>query len=206
MTFRRVSSRRVRCGLALVSALVIALVLTLSVSLQLGRLELRTLTKKTVRTPPPPPPVARETPEPQDPPEKDAERERCERVRQRIAISLDYYVKRTAPYDENLKELLKPLFSEKHLVIWSSQANAGPLLDLRPLLEPLGVDFIEHTVQHNCRQLCDCRAPSPAIEAAAAGLVRPNKRFEDDTAAAFRKALANLSIFSRIDAFFSAYP
>ena len=132
--------------------------------------------------------------------------ERCERVRQRIANSLANYVSRTAPYDENFKELLKPLFPEKHLVIWSSQANAGSLLDLRALLEPLGVDFIEHTVQHNCRQLCDCRAPSPAIEEATAGLVRPNDRFEDDTAVAFRSALANLSSFSRIDAFLSAYP
>ena len=145
-------------------------------------------------------------PKPPEPPEKRAERERCERVRQRLGVALDYYVKRTAPYDQNLIDLLKPLFPEKHLVIWSSQANAGPLLDLRPLLEPLGVDFIEHTVQHNCRQLCDCRAPSPEIEAATAGLVRPNHRFEDDTAAAFRSALANFSNFSRIDAFFSAYP
>ena len=201
MKFRKVVSRPVRYGFALVLALVFAL----SAYLQLGRLE---LTKSTVRTTMMTTPESRETqaPEPQEPPEKRAERERCERVRQRIAIGLDYYVKRTAPFDQNLIELLKPLFPEKHLIIWSSQANAGPLLDLRPLLEPLGVDFIEHTVQHNCRQLCDCRTPSPAIEAATAGLMRPNDRFEDETAAAFRKALANLSIFSRIDAFFSAYP
>ena len=139
-------------------------------------------------------------------PEERAEKQRCKHVRKQVATSLATFVNSIVPFDENFKELVKPLFPEKHLVIWSSQANAGPLLELRSLLEPLGVDFIEHTVQHNCRQLCDCHAPSPAIEAAAAGLVRPNDRLGDDTVAAFRTALANLSSFSRIDAFFSAYP
>ena len=137
---------------------------------------------------------------------KSPEETRCERVRQRVATSLANYVQRVAPYDDNLKELLKPMFSEKHLVVWSTQANAGPLLDLRSLLEPLGVDFIEHTVLHNCRQLCDCNAPSKRIEAATAGLENPNNPFRQNMATAFRTALANLPSFSRIDAFFSAYP
>lgn len=139
-------------------------------------------------------------------PETRAEKERCERVRRRVATSLVAYLKRHYPHDEELHALATPLFREKRLVVWSTQANAGPLLDLRALLEPLGVDFIEHTVQHNCRQLCDCNAPTRAIDAVTARLFRPNDPFDPKQVTAFRAALANFQNFSRIDAFFSAYP
>ena len=188
----RADARRVRLGLALVLALCVAAYLTRGLVLQED-------TEKRV--------VAPEMPMS---PETRAEAKRCERVRQRIATSLADYVQRIAPNDENLQELMKPLFHERHLVIWSSQANAGPLLDLRSLLEPLGVDFIEHTLEPSCRQLCDCSAPSPAIAEATPYLVHPSyEPYGNERAqkvAAFRTALARLSNFSRIDAFFSAYP
>ena len=189
MKSRRAVTRCIQRGLALALALFVVAYLTRGLIMRESYNESVSFTSKPSKTP-----------------EMLAEEMRCNRVRQRVATSLANYVQLVAPYDENLKELLKPMFPEKHLVVWSTQANAGPLLDLRSLLEPLGVDFIEHTVQHNCRQLCDCNAPSQAIEAATAALVRPNNHFRRNKATAFRTALANLSSFSRIDAFFSAYP
>ena len=184
---KRANARRVRIGLALV------VVLCAAVYLMRGLVSKRVVSQPST-------PMS---------PETRAEIKRCERVRQRLATSLAAYVQRIAPNDQSFQELLKPMFPEKHLVIWSSQANAGPLLDLRSLLEPLGVDFIEHTTGRTCRQLCDCGAPSPAI-AANAPLVdpsnEPNGGEGEKQVAAFKIALANLSSFSHIDAFFSAYP
>ena len=192
----RTVARRVRLGLALVVALCVAAYLT-------RRLMLQEDTKKRVTQQEPSVPSTPMSPETR------AEIKRCERVRQRIATSLATYVQRIAPNDESFQELLKPMFPEKHLVIYSYQANAGPLLDLRSLLEPFGVDFIEHTVGRSCRQLCDCSAPSLAIGATARlldPLYEPHGGEGAKRVAVFTTALANLSSFSRIDAFFSAYP
>lgn len=47
--------------------------------------------------------------------------------------------------DAELTQLLKPIFKEKKLVIWHLDNHLSPAADIRTLIEPLGVELIEHT-------------------------------------------------------------
>lgn len=60
--------------------------------------------------------------------------------------------------DEELRQQATPLFREKKLVIWTSDHHSAPVLDLRSILEPLGVEFIDHTLFHSCDRFCHCDA------------------------------------------------
>ena len=58
--------------------------------------------------------------------------------------------------DAELKELLNPIFTKKRLVIWSLDHHPAPLYDIRSLVEPLGVEFIEHSIYPGCKRMCSC--------------------------------------------------
>ena len=58
--------------------------------------------------------------------------------------------------DPELQELVKPIFVKKRLVIWSLDHHPAPLFDIRSLVEPLGVEFIEHSLYHQCQRTCSC--------------------------------------------------
>lgn len=58
--------------------------------------------------------------------------------------------------DAELKELTQPLFKKKRLLVWSIDHHIGPISDMRSLIEPLGVEFIEHTMYHKCDVMCTC--------------------------------------------------
>ena len=81
-------------------------------------------------------------------------KDRCERIRELIAKGLLEYVEREG--DKELRELIRPLFTHRKLVIWTSDHHSAPVLDLRSLLEPLGVEFIDHTLYTKCGYFCHC--------------------------------------------------
>ena len=80
--------------------------------------------------------------------------DRCRRIKQLVAQGLLEYVLREA--DEELCALVRPLFTNRKLVIWTSDHHSAPVLDLRSMLEPLGVEFIDHTLFPSCRFYCLC--------------------------------------------------
>ena len=79
---------------------------------------------------------------------------RCKEMRRRVREGLIDYARNEG--DEELNKLLRPLFTKKKLVVWSLDHHIGPISDLRNLFEPLGVEFIEHTLYHNCELMCTC--------------------------------------------------
>ena len=79
---------------------------------------------------------------------------RCAKVRHRVSQGVLDYINDHG--DAELQELIKPLFHKKKLVVWSLDHHIGPISDLRSLFEPLGVEFIEHTLYHNCDLMCTC--------------------------------------------------
>ena len=58
--------------------------------------------------------------------------------------------------DPELLELVQPIFKKKRLVLWNIDYHVGPVSDVRLLLEPLGVEFIEHVFYHPCIHFCTC--------------------------------------------------
>ena len=78
----------------------------------------------------------------------------CMEVKRRVRWGIVDYVKWDG--DPELQELLKPIFTKKRLVIWSLDHHPSPLYDIRSLVEPLGVEFIEHSVYHQCQRMCSC--------------------------------------------------
>ena len=81
-------------------------------------------------------------------------RSRCEEIRRRVSWGVVDYAKWDG--DPELQELIKPIFVKKRLVIWSLDHHPAPLYDIRSLVEPLGVEFIEHSVYHQCQRTCSC--------------------------------------------------
>lgn len=84
----------------------------------------------------------------------DADRARCREMRRRVREGLTDYVRNEN--DTELHELMQPLFRNKSLVVWSLDHHIGPMSDLRNIFEPLGVEFIEHTLYHHCEIMCTC--------------------------------------------------
>ena len=79
---------------------------------------------------------------------------RCKEVRRRVSQGVVDYIRVYG--DAELHGLIKPLFRKKKLVVWSLDYQFGPVSDMRSLLEPLGVEFIEHTLYHSCDLMCTC--------------------------------------------------
>ena len=85
---------------------------------------------------------------------------RCDEIRRRVSWGIVEYVSWDG--DPKLKELVKPLFKKNKLVIWSIDPHPGPLDDIRSIIEPLGVEFIEHIIQERkrCHRMCVCSLSS----------------------------------------------
>ena len=85
---------------------------------------------------------------------KTENRTRCGEIKRRTSWGVVDYANWDG--DIELQELLKPLFTKKRLVIWSLDHHPSPIYDIKSLIEPLGVEFIEHTVYPNCQRMCCC--------------------------------------------------
>ena len=81
-------------------------------------------------------------------------RDRCKEIRRRVSHGLEDYARRSG--DSELQALVQPIFTRKKLVVWSADHHVGPMSDLRNLFEPLGVEFLEHTLYHACDRMCTC--------------------------------------------------
>ena len=83
-------------------------------------------------------------------------RSRCEEVRRRVSWGLVDYANWDG--DPELKELVRPMFKKKRFVIWSLDLHPGPLDDIRSIIEPLGVEFIEKVIHepNRCDRMCVC--------------------------------------------------
>ena len=81
---------------------------------------------------------------------------RCKEIRRRVSWGALYYAKWDG--DVELNELVKPIFTIKRLVVWSIDHHFGPISDIRSIIEPLGVEFIEHSIIHpqKCHRMCNC--------------------------------------------------
>ena len=81
-------------------------------------------------------------------------RTRCEEIKRRTSWGVVDYALWDG--DTELQELLEPIFIKKRLVIWSLDHHPSPIYDIKSLVEPLGVEFIDHTVFPNCQRMCSC--------------------------------------------------
>ena len=89
---------------------------------------------------------------------------RCARIRREVSGGVVQYALRDG--DPELRALVQPLFPaqgnetwaerERRLVVWSADHHIGPISDLRSIFEPLGVEFLEHTLYHACDVMCTC--------------------------------------------------
>ena len=67
----------------------------------------------------------------------------CKEVNRRLHWGLVDYALRDG--DPELQQLVQPLFKKKRLVVWSLDHHFAAIAELRSILEPLGVEFIEHS-------------------------------------------------------------
>ena len=51
---------------------------------------------------------------------------------------------------------VKPVFTKRPFVIWSNDYHIGPIRDLKDLLQPLGVKFIDKTLSGHCHLTSTC--------------------------------------------------
>ena len=79
---------------------------------------------------------------------------RCEETRRRVSWGVVDYA--NWDRDPELLKLVQPIFKKKRLVVWSVDHHPGPISDVRSIIEPLGVEFIEHTLYWNCDRFCTC--------------------------------------------------
>ena len=79
---------------------------------------------------------------------------RCEETRRRVSWGVVDYANWDG--DPELLELVLPIFKKKRLVVWSVDHHQGPISDVRSIIEPLGVEFIEHIIYWNCDRFCTC--------------------------------------------------
>ena len=78
----------------------------------------------------------------------------CVELRRRISNGIVEYAQREN--NSELSSLLQPIFTKKKLVVWSADHHIGPVSDIRSLIEPLGVEFLEHTLYDPCKRFCTC--------------------------------------------------
>ena len=82
---------------------------------------------------------------------------RCEETRRRVSWGVVDYANWDG--DPELLELVRPIFKKKRLVVWSVDHHPGPISDVRSIIEPFGVEFIEHTLYFGhraCERFCTC--------------------------------------------------
>ena len=104
--------------------------------------------------------------------------------------------------DPELKALLQPLFVERRLVVWSADFHVAPVTDLKSLLTPLGVEFIDLSLSPHCNLVCNCDAKK-RLKVIRQGNVL---NIQEENFRLFYDAYYNDTEFARVDAFFVAYP
>ena len=104
--------------------------------------------------------------------------------------------------DPELQQLVQPMFKKKRLVVWSLDDHHGPISDLRSIIEPLGVEFIEHTIYHfGCDKMCTCDDEFRGMTPFDRNLIwQPDHRLFEHI---YRDPVAALDI-ARTDAFLTA--
>lgn len=78
----------------------------------------------------------------------------CKEIRRRVSRGVVEYANWDG--DDELQELLKPIFTKKRLVIWSLDHHPAPIFDVKSLVEPLGVELIDHSIYGHCQRMCSC--------------------------------------------------
>ena len=125
---------------------------------------------------------------------------RCEEIRRRVSWGAVDYAQWDG--DPELQQLVLPMFKKKRLVVWSLDDHHGPISDLRSIIEPLGVEFIEHTIYHyGCHQMCTCDDEFKGMTPFDRNLIwQPDHRLFDHV---YRDSIAAVDI-GRTDAFLTA--
>lgn len=88
----------------------------------------------------------------------------CNEWLQSLNTALAEYIERVGHSteedgDSELRALSQPLFTKKKLVVWTAELHSGPITDLKSLIGPLGVRFIDHSLDMgHCHQFCNCGA------------------------------------------------
>ena len=104
---------------------------------------------------------------------------RCNEIRRRVSQGIVDYSNWDG--DEELLELLQPIFTKKRLVVWGLDPHPGPTDDMRSLMEPLGVEFLEHIITEpkRCNRMCVCNMSENLPSLSLSEVYRPNKEVFD---------------------------
>lgn len=104
---------------------------------------------------------------------------RCQEIRRRVSWGVVEYAAWDG--DPELQELLQPIFTKKRLVIWALDCHPGPTDDVRSIIEPLGVEFIQHIIpeQKRCHLMCVCDRSPNAPNISITELYRPSSKVFD---------------------------
>ena len=104
---------------------------------------------------------------------------RCEEIRRRVSWGIMEYAEWDG--DEELIELLQPIFTKKRLVVWGLDPHPGPTDDMRSIMEPLGVEFLEHIIMEpkRCHRMCVCNMSGNLPPLTLSEVYRPNKKVFD---------------------------
>ena len=122
---------------------------------------------------------------------------RCEEIRRRVSWGIIEYAQWDG--DDELIELLQPIFTKKRLVVWGLDPHPGPADDMRSIMEPLGVEFLEHIIMEpkRCHRMCVCNMAENLPPLTLPEVYRPNKKVFDKI---FNDPRASVDI-ARADAF-----
>ena len=127
---------------------------------------------------------------------------RCEEIRRRVSWGVVDYANWDG--DPELLELVQPIFKKKRLVVWSVDHHPGPISDVRSIIEPLGVEFIEHTLYFGhraCERFCTCGHFAGMTQFDARWILHPGNHLYDHI---YRDPVAAPDI-ARADAFVVMY-
>ena len=104
---------------------------------------------------------------------------RCDEIRRRVSWGIVDYAEWDG--DEELIELLQPIFTKKRLVVWGLDPHPGPTDDMRSLMEPLGVEFLEHIIMEpkRCHRMCVCSMSENLPHLTLGEVYRPNQNVFD---------------------------
>lgn len=108
-------------------------------------------------------------------------------------------------YESNIPEFYVPgtvLFKEKPLVIWSNDYHISPINDLKHLLRPLGVKFIDKSLSGHCHITNTCQGRSTLKVIGVGNAMDMNY----DLIPKFYEAYKNDSEMKSVDAFVCFHP
>ena len=125
---------------------------------------------------------------------------RCMKIRRRVSEGVIDYAKWVN--DSDLNSLITPIFTKKKLVVWSLDHHPGTISDIRSFFEPLGVEFLEHTLYEPCNLFCTCNQLHSFKILGFHDLLRP---ISANTIKRFLDAYSNDCDFQRSDAFLNSW-